>query len=656
MKRILLLSLCFLMGLTALNAQNSIDFDGEITSDVVWNSSIDTVRIIGDVFIDTIGTLKIEAGVVIEFQSAYKIDVEGSIVTAGSESDPIIFTVADTTGYYDYSHDGWLGIDFLNTDVDADSSIFEFAEFYYGFAPSGSNEEENGGAIFVQNINNLRISNCIFKFNYADSYGGAIHTKNTVLKIENCLFEENFADGYGGAVNIAGGDEDATKVEMLNNTFLNNYCTDRGGALRLVAEKDSYIANNTFKFNTAEYMGGAIFVGGDEDSTIFINNYISNNVSGTESNSGSGGGGIRTSGYCTPIFINNIIVNNTSYDRGGGFLSGYDSAPIIINSVIANNKSESSGGGLFVSCSYVYDIYVHNTIISNNEDVCDDAEQVYIDAVGDPTVHFHNCNIEGDTTDMYVNGDKSDLVYLNNINETPNFVNATSEVGADFDTNPEDWKLLETSPCLEAGDVSDLSYWMPENDYFGNTRVIAGTIDIGAHEYELIREFEINAETTVITTNGGTLQFTATITPNDATNVTVEWSVAEGTGSATIDETGLLTAVSNGTVTIKGTTKDGTNLSDELEITISNQITGIDDIREEMVKVYPNPANELINLELSQNSNYEVEIIDVTGKVLIYKELTENIEQINISELNSGLYFVKVSNRSESNVTRLIKR
>ena len=48
---------------------------------------------------------------------------------------------------------------------------------------------------------------------------------------------------------------------------------------------------------------------------------------------------------------------------------------------------------------------------------------------------------------------------------------------------------------------------------------------------------------TTITTDNGTLQLTATVTPTDATNKTVTWSVVNGTGQATINSTGLLTAV-----------------------------------------------------------------------------------------------------------------
>ncbi len=83
---------------------------------------------------------------------------------------------------------------------------------------------------------------------------------------------------------------------------------------------------------------------------------------------------------------------------------------------------------------------------------------------------------------------------------------------------------------------------------------------------------------TTISTSGGTLQMLATVLPADAANKDVTWSVVNGTGSATISATGLLTAVTNGTVTVKATAKDGSNVMGSLVITISNQITNVSSI------------------------------------------------------------------------------
>jgi hypothetical protein len=57
----------------------------------------------------------------------------------------------------------------------------------------------------------------------------------------------------------------------------------------------------------------------------------------------------------------------------------------------------------------------------------------------------------------------------------------------------------------------------------------------------------------------------------NATTQTVTWSLVNGTGQATISATGLVTAVSDGTVTARATANDGTGVYGELTIAISNQ-------------------------------------------------------------------------------------
>jgi uncharacterized protein YjdB len=68
------------------------------------------------------------------------------------------------------------------------------------------------------------------------------------------------------------------------------------------------------------------------------------------------------------------------------------------------------------------------------------------------------------------------------------------------------------------------------------------------------------------------------VSPADATNKTVTWSIINGTGQATISATGLVTAVANGTVTARATANDGSGIFGEIAITIANQVimvTGI---------------------------------------------------------------------------------
>jgi len=78
----------------------------------------------------------------------------------------------------------------------------------------------------------------------------------------------------------------------------------------------------------------------------------------------------------------------------------------------------------------------------------------------------------------------------------------------------------------------------------------------------------------VINTNGGTLQMIATILPATA-NQAVTWSIVPVTGTASISATGLVTAISNGTVWAKAVSVQTPSIKDSMLITISNQIVPI---------------------------------------------------------------------------------
>jgi len=114
-----------------------------------------------------------------------------------------------------------------------------------------------------------------------------------------------------------------------------------------------------------------------------------------------------------------------------------------------------------------------------------------------------------------------------------------------------------------------------------------GNPDLGAFEFSSgnvsiiqINKIDVTGAggITTIIRDKGTLQLFATIYPSNATNKSVTWSVINGTGQATISTSGLVTAVSNGTVTARATARDGSGVSASLVITISNQTVTVSGI------------------------------------------------------------------------------
>ncbi|WP_116788844.1 Ig-like domain-containing protein [Flavobacterium psychrotrophum] len=80
-----------------------------------------------------------------------------------------------------------------------------------------------------------------------------------------------------------------------------------------------------------------------------------------------------------------------------------------------------------------------------------------------------------------------------------------------------------------------------------------------------------------ITTDGGTLQLVATVTPDDASNADVTWAISAGSDFATISEDGLIRALANGTITVTVTTEDG-SFTDTIDVVITGQVVVVTSI------------------------------------------------------------------------------
>jgi uncharacterized protein YjdB len=150
----------------------------------------------------------------------------------------------------------------------------------------------------------------------------------------------------------------------------------------------------------------------------------------------------------------------------------------------------------------------------------------------------------------------------------------------------------------------------------------------------------------------------ADVLPTDASNDTVVWSVTNGTGEATISATGLLTAAEDGTVTVKATATDGSAVSGSIVITISNQedpIISVSDKDLSDVSIYPNPVEAEITI--SGNTSFRsIEIYNVDGTLINRLDNVASTSSINVSELTSGVYIIRLTTANECATKRFVKK
>lgn len=123
-----------------------------------------------------------------------------------------------------------------------------------------------GGAMQVQNVSRLEVSDAIFRGNQAfEKGGGAAITKSTV-DFKNSAFLWNIADDglsttdkLGGAMYVTGSTK-ILSVTLDGCNFTQNHAT-YGGALYLGADASIRMDTGNFVGNSAVKMGGAVRLG-----------------------------------------------------------------------------------------------------------------------------------------------------------------------------------------------------------------------------------------------------------------------------------------------------------------------------------------------------------------------------------------------------------
>lgn len=406
----------------------TIEFSGTITQNTEWN--YDTVKITGNVTVNSMTTLTISEGTLIQFQGNYEFSSVGSLYLLGSPEKKIIFTIYDTTGYSSNRKSiGWGGLK-LNYEWDGgsygkynpnDSTIIEYCVFEYS----------KNGAITIENFSKIRISNSIFRRNYgSDGSGINLYYSNALIK--SCSFFENYSYNSGGAIYLS-----SSGPGIYNSTFINNEGS-QGGAIDILGEK-ALILNNIFCYNST-YNGGAI-------KFHAFNGIIANNI----------------------ICYNNAI-------NGGGAIYGGSGSLVLVNNTICNNSSDYAPG-IYLGDDY----YIYNTVFYSNRSTSSNSEQIFnFLSENRPTVQ--NCVIEDGkkyNTALFTKFDN--ILY-----DYPDFKDSNNLLTYNRDTIISNWSFDSTSNCVDKGinsyyRSSEINLKM---DIFGNERISNNIVDIGAFEFQ----------------------------------------------------------------------------------------------------------------------------------------------------------------------------
>lgn len=291
-----------------------------------------------------------------------------------------------------------------------------------------ANRAGNGGGVYGI------VNNCILNNNVATNDGGGLFYNNLgSALIMNCAFTNNSALSGGGAYVGSG------QIGFSNCVFWGNLATNSGGGIDLASQP---IVHCTIVSNLAGVAGGGVCAVGAGCTLNYC--IVSDNSAGVT------GGGV----YDCSI-ANSLLSANLAAYGGGAF---YDNPFLtVLGSTIAGNQAIDAGGGLYWK-SPITPAGITNCIIYDNS-----APTNMNYSPTNALAYYYCCAVP---LPLVQRGRSN-----SNITNDPAFVNL---VGADF-------HLSSNSPCINSGNNA---YVTSATDLDGDPRIVGGTVDIGAYEYQ----------------------------------------------------------------------------------------------------------------------------------------------------------------------------
>ena len=409
----------------------------------VW--SADTILVTGNVFVED--TLTIEAGTTVLFKGYYGISVnKGSIKALGTESDSIVFTVADTTGFhlFNFGRGSWNGIR-LDRALEAQ---FDYCKFQ--FAKAATDDDQYGGALGIRHCDKVEIGHSRLHSNRSREHGGALFAEYATVNMHDCAVTHN-----------------AVHTELDSMYYM------YGGALRF-KNCDLTLTDTDFHYNDgAKCIGGALCM---DSTAVRMERCV------FDHNHGMNGGAFYlfdcNDKQCT--IANCLITDNVSEHFAGGFALR-NASPEISNVTVVNNRSIGVNvGGIFFYQESSPNLY--NCIVWGNhshEEMPPVQMWLWVYEPGAPS--FYNCLSQGGLD--LITGPEFININENMMTGDPLFADAEN---GDFRLSPE-------SPCINAGSPRTSQEVLEGLDLDHSWRVCGAAIDLGAYEYTAAG-FHENAE------------------------------------------------------------------------------------------------------------------------------------------------------------------
>lgn len=96
---------------------------------------------------------------------------------------------------------------------------------------------------------------------------------------------------------------------------------------------------------------------------------------------------------------------------------------------------------------------------------------------------------------------------------------------------------------------------------------------------------------------------------------------------------------------------DDVSIRDALPVGIENHFAN-----QPSILVFPNPVNEQLSLDLGTASSAQIQFLNVSGKLVMEKQIIESKSTLDVAHLSSGIYFIRIQTKNELFTKKLIKK
>jgi hypothetical protein len=336
----------------------------------------DTIKVIGDIFIEDAGQLEVEEGTYIQFQDHYKLAVYGQIQALGSENKRITFDIVDSIAAMKDEHGyscGWGGIEMFHL-----YPLTPITLRYCDFLNTGYNREFNmeGGTLTLVECRNVLLDHCRFASTQC-VYNG---DRNAGIKMENCfgiqIRNSEFTEG------LASGTYTGTYIWGINSDFVVDSCLIHNTPLQGTSAIQTNggnisVLNSEFCTNQIKMLEIGTR---EEDVCIIENNYFHDNIGG--SIDCEDGNIIRNNRFLRTFPGNAVIKCRGNSDIIGNFFAYNDNLAYnvgnymgiaiylhtgianVVNNTIVKNFNRANGGAIYASYASPY---IVNNILWDND-------------------------------------------------------------------------------------------------------------------------------------------------------------------------------------------------------------------------------------------------------------------------------------------------